>query len=364
MAVKRIPAIQAVEPSTNTFCVHRGAFAASPASIPWIHSDNANAFSDCLIFDKTSELIKVPCMQPLPISSSSTFSDVFDVLQHDNISSVEFFNDGFANNMIHTCLKPFLSAGQLFQMFLSRFCAFGLKNTSQTFIPIHGLFHGIWEELFFRGYCYRVDSDIDTDGFSVATEKSISTDISGDHDMQKHPMFTIIDKVSRINIPTKIFSVIFSNFDRDFYSAVDTTKRYFIFFEGKASCIISDCKKLLKFRLGAIFSKYRFQYFTSLVSAAAYKLCRKLKQFTNSSICCIMQHPFVADVLMISNICDYLSGLGVLLHGFKKSLVEWYLYFHRGNRFNHGNYYVVWRYKVFLPIPPLVKTSGILGEIL
>ena len=288
---------------------------------------------------------------------------MLDALQHNSISSVEFLNDGLADDMINICLKPFLSARQLFKMAFGRFCALGLKNTSQMFIPFHHGSHFVGEELFFGCNRYRINSNIDTNSFSVATKNTIDIEISGDRDMQKHPMFMVIDKVSRINIPIKILFVIFSNIDRYLYSAVDTAKRYFILFKSKTSCIVSDCKKLFKFRFRTLFFKNRFKNLASLISTATDKLGWNVKQFTNNSIGCIVENSFIVNVLIVANISDYLSRCGVLLHCIKKSLIKWESDLHCGNSF-HSNCNVNWGFKVLSPIPPLVKTSGFLGGIL
>ena len=347
MTIERIPTIQAVEPSTNTFRVHRSTLATPLTSVLGFNVDNLDSFSECLVFNKLSELIEAPRVQPLPMFTPFASSDMFNVLQYNSISTVELLNNGFAGNVVDISLKPFLSARQFFKMSLGRFCAFGLKNSPQLFIPFHRSFHFVGEELFFGCNRYRVNSDINTNSISVATKSAVSLDIFRDGNMQKHPMFTIIDKVSRINIPLKILSVIFSNFDRYLYSTVDTAKRYFVLFETEASCIISYCKKLFKRGFRTLFSKNRFKRFTSFIFTATDKLCGKRGHITYGSIGCIMQNTLVGCVLFKSYIRYYLSRFGVLFHCFKKNRVEWYLNLHRSNSF-HSNCNVTWGFKFCL----------------
>lgn len=334
MAIQLNTATKTMEPTTNAFRVHRMATVASLAGISWVCKNGAVATLKGFVFDKYSELPEVPFMYGF-VPSAFASSDMFDILQNKDISGFEFFYDCFADNMVHVCLKPFLPPGHLFEMSLGGFCAFGLKTASQSFISFQHGNHVIVEELFFRCDRYRVYSDIDTD-HSVVT-KRFDVDVFGDHDMQEHPLLSIVDEVGRINIIISIFSVAVWNTDWHFDTTFDGAKGDNIILDAHTMSIIANGEKDLKNRLRTMQTKNRFKDFASLVSAATNKLCRESKKTANRFIGRIMQHTFVADMLTKTNIRDNLSRRGVLFHRLKENRVCRYLYFQRDNRF-HTDY--------------------------
>lgn len=365
MVIESISATQTFEPTTVSFCSHRTTFATAFTCIPWVYKQNPASFSFCFIFDEFSKLTEIPSVNPFVMSTSFSFPYIGKVFHNNSISFVERFYDFFADTMVYIPFKPLLSARHFFKMSFSRFCAFFLKGFTQMFIVFHHRQCFVMEKHFIRCNSSWVYSDINTNSFTVATQKRVGVNISGDHNMQKHPLFFSIKyKVSSINFPVEILLIIISNFNRYLNATFDTAKRYLIWFETKTTGIISYWKKLFENRFRTMFSKHRFQNFTGFITTAYNKLTWKVNKVTNSFISSIMQQTPMVDILFKTNICNNLCRLAVLFHSFKKNLVKRYLDFNGSNSFNHTEYYVEKGFKCFHPIPPLVETSGFLGGIL
>jgi hypothetical protein len=315
----------------DVFRMHGMAFTAPRTCIGRVDKDNAVSFSICLISAEIPELPEIPFMYGF-VPFCFSVSDVGEVFHRKNFSRFEFFHNAFADDMVYICLKPLLTPRHLLEMSFGGFCAFGLEAFAKPLISFQHRHHSVVVELFIRGDCYRIYSDINTDN-SVATKK-ISVDVFRDHDMQKHSLFIVIDKVCTIDFP---FSILFvAVWDNNWYfdAAFDGAERDNIIFDAETASIITNRKIFFKGGLKTMFKKNRFKGFAGFVPAAAHELCRKVKHTANSLVCGVMQHSFVADMLSKTDVCNNLCRFGILFHRFKKDRFCRYLDFHRGNRFH------------------------------
>lgn len=331
MAIHLNTTIQTVEPTTDTFCMHGMAFTAPYTGVCRVDKNNRVSLTVCLVCTKIPELPEIPFVNGF-IPFCFAVSDVGEVFHSKSIINFEFSHDCLADDMVHICLKPLLPPRHLLEMSLGGFCAFGLETSTQSLISFQHRNHGVVVELFIRGDCYRVYSDINTD-YSVATKK-FGIDVFGDHDMQEHPLFTVMDKVSTVDIPFSILFVMLGDADWYFDSTFDGAQGDDIVFDAETSCIISYGEIFFENRLRPVVRERCTKGFTGFISATANKLCRKVKHTSYGIIGRIMQSSFVADVLSKSNICNNLCRCRILFHCFKKNRFCRYLDFHGGNSFH------------------------------
>lgn len=297
------------------------------------NSDNSYTFTNSLIFDEGLQLVERPVADK-SIHGLSTIlaSDSPQFLHYDTVSSIEWFNNCFADMVINISLKPFLSTRKSFQMSLGRSSAFGLKSSTQLLKPLN-LWIDRFEELPLGCDGNFVYSDIDSDNLAVVTERPVEIDIFGNSYMYKHPSLLINKYISRTNLPIEILSEVFGNLNWYFNTPFNSCQTNHVWFEPETTSIISDSKKLSEDRF-FIPSKILFKDFTSLISRTANKLSRKVAVLTDRVIGLMVKPNFIRSLEFKSPINNLLSRFGVLSHCFKKCLIEWYLNLHRSNCFH------------------------------
>jgi len=133
------------------------------------------------VFNELSQLKETPTMQPsIESFASSDIPYSFQVFHYDNICSANYL---FAHNMVVVPHETFLSATQLFQASLGRFCAFTLQPSSQV---VELFYSGFWG---FENLAIATDSEIiysEVNAQNLVATRSWSVDLSGESDVKKN----------------------------------------------------------------------------------------------------------------------------------------------------------------------------------
>lgn len=311
--------------------------------------DHFNTFSFSFVGQELLELGEAPVMQPSVESSSFTlFADSLERFQYDYITRFENSDYLFGNFMVDLSHKTVFSSSNLLEQSFGGASAFSLKlrsEVSEFGFPL--LNPSTFEKLAIGSDSQLIDSQVNTDYLSVATKRSVDSDLTGKCDVDKQSLLSVKHEVGRADLPAKILSEIFRNFDLYPESAFDRGERDLVTLETEASRIITDCHKLLADRLPSL-EIVCLEYIAGNIPATANKLCRELAMLSNGIIGDVMEFPFVKTFQFITPVKDSLDCSRVLLHSFKNFLFDWNSDFDCGNGFHSK--YLMQRYKYVMEV--------------
>ena len=295
--------------------------------------NSSNSFSNSFIANELLQLGETPPMQPEVKSSAFISSDSFNVLQN-NSSRFAVIDNLLAYYMIPIPHKPSLFSRDFLEQSLGTSSAFGLEFSIDSFeFQSFTLDLPCTKELFVTGYSNMIYSDINSK--KTVAIRIIDVNVSGKSYMQEQPLFPVKNQVSTSCFPGKILPVIFRDFKINFNPAFNRSKSNKIFFESKTSSIISNCKQFFKSWFSGLFRfSQSFKRFTSLISAAAHQLGRKLQSFSNWIISHIMYISLKVSSIIPTNIKSILSRKRIFPHGFKKFFFVRNFQLYGSNRFH------------------------------
>ncbi len=197
-------------------------------SVGGINVNNSATLTQSLILNKALELPESPLMHPSIVSCGS--SDVFQFFHHDSASIGNAINDSPAYLMVSCHHKQFPSARDFSQMFLGRFCAFGLKPTNQLIMLDSETFNFLAKEFVGRINSEIVNSDIDAKNL-ILDIRAFDIDIFGEREQKETSPFFIYPQQAFGDVPSEILFVTVRNDEGDFNSAFNCSQTQDIIFE-------------------------------------------------------------------------------------------------------------------------------------
>lgn len=277
------------------------------------------------VSEKCLKTGKAPRVKSSLNSSASLHpgSNVGQIFQHDCGTLLNRLDQPLRNDMIAIAAETFLSARDLFQVSLSRLCAFRLKGSSKSKGPIFNLSPSTRsEKLSFTCYSGVTDPKV------YSNDPFCGLDFfrfSFNNNMEPKTTFSVATKVGRAYFPIDPGLVMFRNLKSQMLTSRDRSNRGF---SGKTyGCGMRIVPDTLPLRLRTrdllallLKSFSRSQGFCSLGSGRAYELGRKPGQRSLVEVGIVMEFDSIDTFLFPTNGTNSVERFGVLLDGFVEDL--------------------------------------------
>lgn len=284
--------------------------------VPRIDICDKNTEKKGLVSKKCLKTEKTPRMEP-PLNISASLhpgSNIGQIFQHDCCTLLNRLDQPFGKNMIAIAAETFLSARDLFQVSLSRSCAFRLKGSSKSKGSIFDLSPSTRsEKLSFTSYGGATDPKIYSNNPFCGLN---FFRFSFNNDMEPKTTFSVATKVGRAHFPIDPGVVMFRDLKSQRLTSLNRSNRSFSSkIDGCGMRIVPDT---LPLRSGtrdllALFAKgfSRSQGFGSLGSGRAYELGRKSGQRSLVEVGVVMEFDSVDSFLFPTNFTNSVERFGV-----------------------------------------------------
>ena len=280
-----------------------------------ININNSDSFSQCLIFNKTLELVESPLVNPFIVSGSC--SDIFQIFHDDYIAIIQTFNNIFADIVVTPSHKPIPISREIFKFSLGSSGAFRLENRNKSIMLDSQLF-----DIFTIKFSFRCNSDfIDPE---VNTQNPVTMlrflDIFPE-ECESEIIFTFgLSEQTFSDFPIEIFQSIIRNFNRNFNSALNSGNTQDIIFETKTSRgIISDRNSIYNW-IGFCFLNHP----TGLFNTRNSQL-RRQSNFSQILIDKRMELHIISNFHTPSNINTMLKSFFVKFNSFNYNFINFNL---------------------------------------